>query len=141
MWEKTEQRVYTGVKKEKMWLVLKNVNSWKQWNSELEESVMIDPFEKGGVFHLKHKKAPLVQLTLAEVIEGISFTDCLQLSGAKMFGRKEIVDHSEGVELKVTYWIEGLGAKFWVQMLGEKVKDSMISQMEGLMLYLEEESC
>lgn len=132
MWEKTSKKVYPGVKKEDVWKVWKDIDNWTDWNPDLESTKLIDSFETGGNFELKPKGVPIVKFTLEEVIENASFTDCAHLPGAKMFGKHEMKETDEGLELKTTVSISGATAMMWVNMVGERVAAKMPDQMDAL---------
>ncbi len=132
MWEKTAKKVYPGVKKEDVWKLWKDVNSWIDWNPGFESCVLLDSFEKGGGYHLKPKGGPVVKFILEEVVENVSFIDCTHLPGAKMVTKHEMRETGDGLELKTTVSISGVTAMMWVNVVGEKVAAKMVDQMDAL---------
>jgi len=132
MWEKKHSKIYQGVTKEQIWKKWSDIASWTDWNPGLESSSLNDAFETGGTFKLKPKGAPEVNLTLEEVKPLESFIDCLYLPGAKMYGKHEIRETPDGIELTTTVTVKGMNSMMWVKMLGEKVAGKMPVQSDAL---------
>jgi hypothetical protein len=137
MWKKTETQTFPGITPEAVWKIWKDIDNWTLWNEDLEESRLIDSFEKGGTFELKPKGGPRVKLTLEEVTENISFTDCLHLPGAKMHGHHEMKETEDGLMLVTSVSITGISSALWISMLGEKVAKKSLRQMEALIALIE----
>jgi hypothetical protein len=136
MWEKTIEKRVSGVKKEQVWKLWKDVNNWAKWNAEVETSLLQDKFERGGVIELKLKQVPAVKLILEEVQENVSFTECAQLPGAKLFRKSEVKETEEGLEIKVTISISGAACGMWVNIVGEKVAAKMLGQMDAMIEFI-----
>ena len=136
MWEKTIKKRYPGVKKEQVWNLWKDVNNWAKWNTEVETSVLLDKFEKGGVIELKLKQVPAVKLILEQVQENVSFTECAQLPGAKLFRKSEMVETEGGLEVKVTISISGAAYFMWVNAVGEKVAAKILGQLDAMIEFI-----
>ncbi|MCH9812101.1 hypothetical protein K0U07_05005 [bacterium] len=132
MWKKTEKAFFEGVTPSQVWNIWKDVDQWTAWNEDLEGCKLMDSFETGGTFELKPRGGPKVQLTIEEAIENRSFTDCLHLPGAKMYGMHEVKKVDGGVELTTTISITGMSSAMWVSMLGEKVARKSKKQMIAL---------
>jgi hypothetical protein len=133
MWEKKSKKLYSGVSKEKIWKIWTDINNWTLWNGDIEYAKLLNSFETGGTFELKPKGAPSVKLTLEEVVENKSFTDCLHLPGAKMYGKHEMEEKENGdIELTTTLTIKGINSLMWVGIVGEKVAAKMGKQMDDL---------
>lgn len=139
MWKKTETQTVAGITPVSVWRLWKDIDNWTLWNEDLEESRLLDVFEKGGSFELKPKGGPKVKLTLEEVKENVSFTDCLDLPGAKMHGHHEMMQTEDGLKLTTTVSITGISSALWVSMLGEKVAKKSRSQMEALVSLIKKE--
>lgn len=132
MWKKTETAFFEGVTSFEIFNQWKDIDNWTAWNEDLEESKLLDSFEKGGTFELKPRGGPKVKLTLEEVNENLSFTDCVHLPGAKMYGFHAVKEVEGGVELTTSISITGISSAMWVGMLGEKVAAKSKKQMIAL---------
>ena len=129
MWKKIEKAFFEGVTAHEVWQVWKDVDQWILWNEDLEGSKLLDSFEKGGTFELQPRGGPKVKLTIEEAIENVSFTDCLHLPGAKMYGKHAVKEVEGGVEFTTTISITGMSSAMWISMLGEKVARKSKKQM------------
>jgi hypothetical protein len=134
MWEKQTKKSYAGVSKEAIWKVLSDVEGWPRWNLDMESCRLKGKFEEGGTFEIKGKNLPSVTLTIEKIVENSCLIDCAHLPGAKMYGKHEIFETEEGVELVTTISITGLNSKMWVSILGEKVSGKSAKQMDDLVL-------
>jgi hypothetical protein len=132
MWEEKFKKRFSGVSKEQIWKRWADIDSWTDWNEDLEYAKLNDSFEKGGTFKLKPKAGPEVKLTIEEATENVSFTDCLYLPGAKMFGKHEMKEVDGDLEMTTTISITGMSSMMWVKMIGEKVAAKAESQMDKL---------
>jgi hypothetical protein len=135
MWEKKAKKTYSGIKKEDIWNIWQDINNWPLWNKDIESARLLDAFQTGGNFEIKPKGAPLVKLTLEEVVENKSFTDCLHLPGAKMYGNHQMEEKENGdIELSCSVTIKGINSAMWILILGEKIAAKMEKQMDDLVL-------
>ena len=131
MWEKIHKKVYTGITKEAIWSVWTDVNSWPKWHDGLEYCKMQGPFVVGNHFMLKPKTMGPVKITLTEVIQGYSFTDCTTFFGAKMYDTHSIEETSEGLVLCNKLVVTGPLAWVWIKLVAQYVANSVPKKMDA----------
>lgn len=132
MWTRTFSKIYKGLKKEDIWRIMTDVNSWPTWHDDLEYCKMEGDFKVGNHFILKPKGVRAVKIILTEVIEGVSFTDCTIFPGAKMYDTHSIQETSEGLIISNTMIVTGPLKWLWIKLVAQNVADTIPDETEAL---------
>lgn len=135
MWSKSYSKFYPGLKKETIWRVWKDVNSWIQWHKNLDYCKMEGSFSVGNSFLLKPKEMRPVKIVLTEVEENHKFTDCTHFLGAKMFDTHTLEETANGLILTNTVVVTGLLRSVWVKLVAQDVANSAPEEMEALVTF------
>ena len=132
MWIKSYSKIYQGVKKEDIWRIWSDVNSWPKWDKELEYCKMENMFTEGNQFILKPKGGPKVKITLCEVKPNEKFTDYCKFFGAIMYDAHELEEMQEGLRITNTITVTGPFSFIWVNLVAKKVANSIPTHMDAL---------
>jgi hypothetical protein len=132
MFQHTYSKTFKKITPEMVWKVWSDVNTWTTWNPGTDLCKMDQPFEVGNYFTLKPSGAPPVKIQLVEVEENYLFTDCTRFPGAKMYGKHEVIETPEGVQLTTTLTITGPLGYLWRKIVGEKIVAKTPEQTEAL---------
>lgn len=132
MWERTYSKTFTGIKKEDIWSIWTDVNSWPKWHGDLDYCKLDGAFEVGNYFMLKPKGVRSVKIVLTEINQGTSFTDCTAFFGAKMHDTHALEETSEGVKLTNTLNVTGPLKWLWIKLVAQNVADTVPEEMEAL---------
>jgi hypothetical protein len=132
MYIREHSKVYQGIKKEDIWAIWTDVNNWPKWHGDLDYCKMEDKFEVGNHFFLKPKGISPVKITLTEIIEGKSFTDCTMFFGAKMYDTHSLEETSQGLKLSNKLVVSGPLKWLWVLLVAKNVADTVPSEVEAL---------
>lgn len=132
MWTKTYSKTYFGVRKEDIWTLWSDVNSWTKWQGDLDFCTMEGPFAAGNFFLLKPKGVKPVRSVLTDVKEGYRFTDCTSFFGAKMYDSHSMEETSEGLRMTSTLNVTGPLQWLWVQLVAKNVAAAKPREMDAL---------
>ncbi|MFT4031417.1 MAG: SRPBCC family protein [Siphonobacter sp.] len=121
MWAKSYSVTTKDVTKEQMWLLLSDVDNWKNWDPSIEDSKLLGPFSVGSFFELKPKKGPRVKIELIEVVKNKKFTDLTRFPLAQMYGEHTYEDTRDGLKITVTMTVKGLLAFLWVKLVAKDI--------------------
>lgn len=138
-WVQEYEKVYTGVRKERVWELWKDVDNWPKWHGDLESCRMVGDFMVGSHFYLKPKGMRAVKIVLTEVEEGRGFTDCTAFLGAKMYDTHEVEEIKDGVRLRNRLVVTGPLRWLWVKLVARNVAKSVPEEMEALVNLAKEE--
>lgn len=132
MWIKTYSKIFKDIKKEDIWHIWIDVNNWTTWHTDLDYCQMEGAFEVGNYFMLKPKGASPVKITLTEINEGYSFTDCTNFFGAKMYDTHALEETLEGLKLTNTIVVTGPLKWLWVKLVVQNVASTVANETEAL---------
>lgn len=132
MWTRTFSKLYEKVSKEDIWSLWTDVNNWPKFHGDLDYCKMDGKFEVGNHFMLKPKGAGAVKITLTEINEGHSFTDCTKFFGAKMYDTHSMEETSKGLLLSNKMIVTGPLAWLWVKLVAQNVADTIPEEVEAL---------
>ncbi|MBY0353560.1 hypothetical protein K2W90_04320 [Candidatus Babeliales bacterium] len=132
MWKQSHSKLYQNLKKEEIWRLWTDVNSWASWHDDLDYCTMTGPFVVGNYFMLKPKGASAVKIELTEVNEGTSFTDCTTFLGAKMYDTHTLEETPNGLLLSNTVVVTGPLYWLWVKLVAQKVASTSDAHMDML---------
>lgn len=136
MWSKSYSKVYQNLKKEDVWRIWADVDHYLRWHDDLDYCQLHGEFMVGSYFMLKPKGAPVVKVSIIELIENKKFVDCTQFFGARMFDIHELEETQEGLQIKNTIKVTGLLSFPWVQLVAKKVAASAPKEMDSLVKLL-----
>lgn len=132
MWTKTYSNIYSGVRREDIWTLWSDVNSWTKWQGDLDFCTMEGPFAVGNFFLLKPKGVKPVRSVLTNMKEGYKFTDCTSFFGARMYDSHSMEEMSEGLRITSTLTVTGPLQWLWVQLVAKNVAASKPEEMNTL---------
>ena len=130
MWTKSYSLLTREATKEQLWKLFADVNSWHEWDTEIEYAKMEGRFEKGNHFILKPRKGPKVTIELVETIENHIFVDLTRFPLAKMYGKHEFKDTPEGLLITTTMTVQGLLAFLWIMIVAQDIVKGLPLEME-----------
>ena len=130
MWTKSYSLLTREATKEQLWKLFADVNSWHEWDTEIEYAKMEGRFEKGNHFILKTRKGPKVTIELVETIENHIFVDLTRFPLAKMYGKHEFKDTPEGLLITTTMTVQGLLAFLWIRIVAQDIVKGLPLEME-----------
>jgi hypothetical protein len=132
MWVRSFSKTFQGIKKEYVWKLWEDVNTWTKWHSDLDYCKMEGKFEVGNYFILKPKGVNEVKITITDIQLGKSFTDCTKFFGAKMYDTHALEETDEGLKLTNTIVVVGPLKWIWVKLVAQNVFNSIPSENEAL---------
>lgn len=132
MWAKSYSKLYWNIKKETIWHLWIDVNNWPKWHEDLDYCKMEGAFEVGNHFVLKPKGKPPVKIDIAEIEEGLKFTDCTKFFGAKMYDTHAMEETKEGLRLTNTIVVTGPLKWLWIKLVAQNVANSVPEETEIL---------
>jgi hypothetical protein len=104
-----------------IWKQLLDVNHWSRWQNDLEYVRLYDLFKVGSKIYLKRKDYPTIEMLLINIEHGKQFETKFSLSGAKVFESYELVEHQDGITIKITARIQGYLSRLWRVILVKKI--------------------
>jgi hypothetical protein len=132
MWIRSHSKTYPGLKREDIWRLWVDVNTWDRWDPDIEYGKITEPFAVGSHFIFKPKGMGEVKLTLVEVEPLQKYTDHFRFWGASLFGTHEMEETAEGLKLTTTVKVTGPLTFLWVKLVAQNIADTLPEQMEGL---------
>ena len=135
MWKREFSKVYEGVSKEQIWQAWVDVNSWSNWDAELDYCDMQGEFTDGNTFILKPKDGPKVKIYLYNIIAKKQFCDYCKFPGAKMHDIHLLEEIEGGVKLTNTIYVTGVLSSLWVKLVAKNVAEGIPAQSENLVNY------
>lgn len=140
MYIREHSKTYSGIKAQDIWKIWTDVNNWHQWHDDLDYCKMEGEFKVGNHFYLKPKGVSPVKITLTEVIEGKSFTDCTEFFGAKMYDTHSLEETLEGLKLINKLVVTGPLKWLWVLLVAKSVADTVPDEVESLVKLAREQN-
>lgn len=107
MWT-TEHSIETTATPEAIWRLWSDVESWPDWNDDIERIAISGPFAVGSTISMTPIGQDMVELRLAEVVEPDLFVDEADL-GDVVVRTIHRIDPVEGDHRRVTYRMEITG--------------------------------
>jgi len=137
MWQVEYQKEFKGVTAKAVWEAWEDVNSWPQWDKELEKTSLTTSFTKGSKFRLKPKGGPNVTIEITEVTPLKTFTDITKFPLAVMHDHHELIETSDGVVIKNRLYVTGPLGWLWKKIVAQGVADGIPAQVEALIAYVQ----
>ena len=132
MWTKTYSKTFPGLKREDIWRIWTDINNWPKWHGDLDYCKLEGEFKVGNHFFLKPKGIKQVKITLTEIREGYSFTDCTSFFGAKMYDTHSMIDTPDGLKLTNKMVVIGPLKWLWIKLVAQNVADTIPEETENL---------
>ena len=132
MWTKTYSKIFQGIKREDIWNIWKDVNSWPTWHNDLDYCKLEGDFVVGNHFMLKPKGVNAVKIVLTEINEGYNFTDCTSFFGAKMYDTHAMEETVDGLKLTNKLFVTGPLKWLWIKLVAQNVADTVPREIESL---------
>ena len=107
MW-RYEHTAQAPVSPEAVWRLWSDVELWPDWNPDIETITIDGPFAAGSTFVMNPGTDEAVQMTLAEVVPGTSFTDLAEFNGL-VIRTIHLMEPAADGDLKITYAMEITG--------------------------------
>lgn len=117
--------------------VYEDVNSWAQWDPDVEAVGVNGPFEVGTTGWLKPVGAPRTKTTLTEVQAPYGFTVESTLPLCTMSFRHILEPVKEGTAVTHTVEFSGLLAPVFSRLIGAKIERGIDGTLSGLKAYVE----
>jgi len=132
MWERTHQKVFSHLDASRVWDVWTDINQWHTWRDDIEFAKLVGDFQVGNLIMLKPDFGPAVKIELIEVDANRQFIDLTRFPGAKMYGRHEIIERSDGLEIITSMSIAGPFAWLWQKLVAQGIANGIPQQTENL---------
>jgi uncharacterized protein YndB with AHSA1/START domain len=107
MWE-YEHAADTNASREAIWRCWENVETWDEWNQDIEKIEIDGPFAEGSTITMMPAGQDAVRLRLASVEENEQFVDEAEIGGATFRTTHRLDDVGDG-RVRVTYRMEITG--------------------------------
>lgn len=120
--------------------IYKDIESWPQWDPDLEAVGLDGTFSIGATGWIKPKGAPRSKTRITELIEPESFTVESRLPMCRIVFRHEL-SHLE-TSTRVTHTVDftGLLGPLFSTIIGRKIRQGMEGSMQGLKSYAERQT-
>lgn len=132
MWIRTYSKTFQGVKREDVWRIWIDVNSWPSWHGDLDYCKLEGDFKVGNHFMLKPKGVNPVKIVLTEIKEGHCFTDSTSFFGARMYDTHALEETPDGLKLTNKLVVTGPLRWLWIKLVAQKVAGTVPDEMEHL---------
>jgi len=132
MWKRTFTKTYSGVTKEAVWALWTDINNWPQWHDDLVSCALQGPFAVGSHFLLQPRGMKPVKIEITAIDELVSFTDCTNFFGAKMYDTHAMEETAEGLKITNTLTVTGPLWWLWVLLVARGVAKSVPQETETL---------
>jgi len=122
-------QAYTSAKAESIWNKWTDVNSWHQWDNDVEKVELEGEFIKGTKGVLFPKDGPKSNFLITEVVENRKFVNIAKLPLAKLKFDHEIEKFDQQIKVTHTIYLSGLMAPIFnlifVRRLGLELQNSV----------------
>lgn len=114
-----------------LWQVWSDVNSWAQWQADIEYAQLETEFATGQYFTFKPKGEPKLRLGLVYVSPERCFIDVTCFFGAQLIDSHEFIQHDDGVEIITTLTLSGPLAWLWQRLVVNDIASSLPEQTKA----------
>ncbi|MEO7049706.1 MAG: hypothetical protein ABI091_30665 [Ferruginibacter sp.] len=132
MWHKSFSTTTKEVTKEQIWIILTDINKWKEWDKDLEWAALEGEAKLNSIFFLKPKGGPKIKLTISQFDKANIFEDISHLPFAKMQTTHTLIQTNEGLKIQVDIKIFGLLTFLWSKIIGQKQIEGGLNQTNQL---------
>lgn len=132
MWTRIYSKTFQGIKRQDIWRIWADVNSWPLWHEDLDYCKLDGDFVVGSHFMLKPTGVNPVKIVLTEINEGHHFTDYTSFFGAKMYDTHLVEETENGLKLTNKLVVTGPLKWLWIKLVAQNVADTVPEEMESL---------
>jgi hypothetical protein len=109
-----------------------DLDTWPEWNADMEWIRMDGPFVQGGTGVLKPKGGPKVRFVIETLIDGEAFVDVSKLPGGRLIFDHRVRATASGTAVDVTITMRGPLGWLWKRVMGGGFRKTAQSDLEGL---------
>lgn len=118
--------------------IYKDVNSWAQWDPDVEGVGMEGSFSAGTRGWLKPTDGPKTNTEITEVKEPDSFTVEARLPLCRMVFKHDLIPSAKETTVTHTVYFKGLLAPVFSRLISGKIRKGIQGTMQGLKQYAEQ---
>ena len=127
-----KENAKTQATAKQIWSLWEDVEGWKQWDLDLEESSIEGPFKKGVKGILKFKNSPYLKTILTSVEPGKAFVQEAKIFGARVVMTQLIFDRGDHREISCQIDIKGPLAFFFAKLQKESMKKKLPQEIQEM---------
>lgn len=131
MWKK-EITIETNATKEKIWELWQDVENWKKWDGEVQESKLNGKFETGTMGILKPTNGPKSKFVIKSAKFPVEFTTSSSLPLAKMNFVHKLTEKNGKLLLTHGVEISGILTFLFSRVIGKKIIAELPKAMQSL---------
>ncbi|HRG64101.1 MAG TPA: hypothetical protein PLP75_13910 [Burkholderiales bacterium] len=138
MWKSTHSQCINDLSAQQIWDVLSAVNSWSEWQADIEYAKLEYEFKAGNQIRFKPRGVPEVKIKILETkieTERMVFLDSTSFPLTKMYDLHEIIIHPNKIEIKNTIWTSGILSPLWRKLLINNIASGIASQTDNMIKY------
>jgi len=132
-----EHRIRIERTREQIFAIYQDVNSWAQWDPDIEAVELEGEFVSGTRGWLKPVGAPKTATRMVSVVEPASFTVEAKLPFCVMTFEHELVAVGDATDATHRVAFSGFLAPLFSRVIGGKIRNGIRGTMEGLKQYAE----
>lgn len=110
----------------------KNVESWKNWDSDVKESKLLGEFKKGSFGMLVPTKGPKAKIKLTEVTLNKSFTSQTKLPLCIMEFIHQLENLGKSTKVVHSVSFSGVTSFIFSRLIGNPIKNSLPKTLRAL---------
>jgi hypothetical protein len=133
----TEVKRTTKASREMIWKLWSDVENWKVWDKDVENSCILGSFKVGARGTLKSKGGPKTDFTITECTENVSFTDISALPLCKIKFIHLLNERSEGLEICHSIEMSGALSFLFARLAGKQLAKGVPQAVEELIALAE----
>lgn len=121
--------------------IYKDIDSWVQWDKDLEAIALDGEFAVGSTGWLKPVGAPKTRTVIVSISEPVSFAVESRLPFCTMCFN-HLLEQTDASNTLVTHSVEfkGMMAPVFSMIVGKKIKNTIVDSMQGLKEFAERQS-
>lgn len=131
MWKK-EVTIETNATKERIWELWSDVENWKKWDGEVQQSELNGRFETGTMGMLKPTNGPKSKFIIKSATFPIEFTTSSSLPLAKMDFVHKLTEKNGKLLLTHGVEISGITTFLFSRVIGKKIIAELPKAMQSL---------
>ena len=124
---------------QKVWAFLTDVNRWKEWDTELNESNLFDKFKLNGKGILTPKKGPKLKFQITEFIPNKSYTFVTKMPVGTLVIKRTLKQVGEQIEFTDDIKFTGFLKRLFGLLLGGGFKSVLPEVMNNFKELAEQE--
>ncbi|WP_299215831.1 SRPBCC family protein [uncultured Aquimarina sp.] len=124
---------------QKVWDFLTSVDRWKQWDTELDDSILLEKFSFGAKGILIPKKGPKLKFHISELTPNESYTFVTKMPIGTLEIKRTLENKGNQIEFTDDIRFTGFLKRFFGLMLGSNFKAVLPKVMENFKRLAEHE--